>query len=104
MQNANERISRNQNHPLFENALGIYRNVILRESAYVTNGVHLTNNTALANVRRAVLLGSQSVIMAFGKNYSFETVSINSDENPPTMTLETIRGMKRHKHSKLSTS
>ncbi|MCZ2204494.1 phage capsid family protein [Bartonella sp. A05] len=58
--------SRSQN-PLFQGSLGVYNNVILRESEYVTPGVHSTDNTPLENVRRAVLLGAQSAILAFGK-------------------------------------
>ncbi|WP_455465837.1 phage capsid family protein [Bartonella sp. B39] len=71
------------------------RDVISRESAYVTNGIHSKNNTAIANVRRAILLGSQSVIMAFGRNYNFENALINSEGNSPLMTLKTIMGMKK---------
>ncbi|WP_455479203.1 phage capsid family protein [Bartonella sp. B23] len=40
IQNANERISHNKNNHLFEDMLGIYRDVILRKSTYVTNGIH----------------------------------------------------------------
>ncbi|WP_273721071.1 MULTISPECIES: DUF4043 family protein [unclassified Bartonella] len=84
-----------KNYSLLHDSFGIYRDVILRESTYVTQGIHSAKNTALDHVRRAVLLGQQSVIMAFGRNYTFENYTINNYENPPAMALETIFGMKK---------
>ncbi|WP_019221302.1 DUF4043 family protein [Bartonella senegalensis] len=95
IQNANEWMCLDENHPLLEESLGIYNDVVLRQSVDVTNGVHSINNTAVNDVRRAVLLGSQSVIMAFGRDYSFENFSIKNYENPSTVALETIIGMKK---------
>lgn len=41
--------------------------MILRKANDVTQGVHSSNGTAVANTRRAVLLGAQSAIMSFGQ-------------------------------------
>ncbi|WP_430912879.1 N4-gp56 family major capsid protein [Methylobacterium sp. sgz302541] len=54
-------------NPIFSGALGVYNNVILRESQQVTNGVGTDGKTILPTVRRAVLLGAQAATAAFGK-------------------------------------
>ncbi|SFV11689.1 MULTISPECIES: N4-gp56 family major capsid protein [unclassified Methylobacterium] len=54
-------------NPIFDGSLGVYNNVILRESQQVTLGVAPDGKTILPNVRRAVLLGAQAVTAAFGK-------------------------------------
>src|SRR6516225_3542369 len=56
------------NNPIFTGALGMYNNVILRESEQVPNGVHSTTAAAQTNTRRAVFLGAQSAAIAFGQN------------------------------------
>src|SRR5262245_1668184 len=57
------------NNPIFKGSLGMYNNVILRESEQVTFGV-TTAGAALVNARRAVFLGAQAAGMAFGQNSS----------------------------------
>jgi N4-gp56 family major capsid protein len=56
-------------NPIFTGALGMYNGVVLHESTRVpaapTNG----------NVRRAVLLGAQAGVMAFGRGYGKNTYS-----------------------------
>ncbi|MCZ2329028.1 phage capsid family protein [Bartonella sp. F02] len=62
--------------PLIQAAFGVYYfkksfgtcNVLLLESGSVTLGVNSVNNMPLPNVRRSVLLGAQSAILAFGTN------------------------------------
>ncbi|WP_273760422.1 DUF4043 family protein [Bartonella sp. ML70XJBT.G] len=95
IQTAKEWMHLDKNQPLFQNSLGIYHDVILRDSTYVTQGIHSTENTALDHVRRAVLLGRRSAIMAFGKNYSFTDYDIKNYEKRSAMALETILGMKK---------
>ncbi|GAA4665829.1 DUF4043 family protein [Bartonella pachyuromydis] len=95
IQTAKEWMHLDKNHPLFQNSLDIYHDVILRDSAYVTQGIHSAKNTALDHVRRAVLLGRRSAIMAFGKNYSFTDYAIKDDKERSAMALETILGMKK---------
>jgi N4-gp56 family major capsid protein len=58
------------NNPLFTGALGMYNNVILRESEQVPRGLHSTLLSSLSNVRRAVFMGAQAAGIAFGQQYS----------------------------------
>ncbi len=51
-------------------ALGMYNGVILRESEHVMPGVHSTTGAAVANTRRAVLLGAQGAVIGFGQDRS----------------------------------
>lgn len=54
-------------NPIFDGALGVYNNVVLRESQQVTMGVAADGKTIIPTVRRAVLLGAQAATAAFGK-------------------------------------
>jgi len=55
-------------NPLFtgSNLVGIYNNVVIHKSNYVTLGVHSTTGAAVSDTRRAVLCGAQALTMAFG--------------------------------------
>ena len=57
-------------NPIYSGALGEYNEVILRESHDVTVGVHSSTAATETDVRRAVLLGAQSAVMAFGQKNS----------------------------------
>jgi len=54
-------------NPIYTNALGEYHNVILRSSQDVTPGVNSSSGASVANVRRAVLLGAQAAVIAYGR-------------------------------------
>ncbi|MGF3026517.1 N4-gp56 family major capsid protein [Methylobacterium aquaticum] len=54
-------------NPIFDGSLGVYNNVVLRESQQVTMGVAADGRTVIPTVRRAVLLGAQAATAAFGK-------------------------------------
>ena len=56
------------NNPLFQGSLGMYNNVILRESEQVARGVNASTGAALTSVRRAVFLGAQAAGICFGQN------------------------------------
>lgn len=56
------------NNPIYTGALGEYNGVILHESVRVTDGVS-TENEAVPFVKRAVLCGAQSAVLAFGQGY-----------------------------------
>jgi len=56
------------NNPIFTGALGMYNNVIIRESEQVPNGVHSTSGAHQTSTRRAVFLGAQAAAIAFGMN------------------------------------
>ncbi|WP_375662239.1 N4-gp56 family major capsid protein [Bartonella sp. OC16QHHD] len=85
--------------PIFDGSLGMYNGVILRESEHVTNGVKSTDSTRLAGVRRAVLLGAQSVVMAFGKSYGKTRYKIEEEtfdyKREYGFGVHTIMGMKK---------
>jgi N4-gp56 family major capsid protein len=57
-------------NPIYTGALGEYNGVILRSSQDVTLGVNSSTGAAVANTRRAVLLGAQAAIIAYGQNNS----------------------------------
>lgn len=52
---------------IYNGALGEWNNVILRSTQNVTYGVHSGTGAPVTNVRRAVLLGAQAAICAYGK-------------------------------------
>lgn len=54
------------NNPIFTGALGVYNGVVIRKSQDVTQGARTDTGAAITTVRRAVLLGAQSVVMGFG--------------------------------------
>ena len=58
------------NSPIYTGALGEYNGVIIRSSQDVTQGVSSTAGTAITTVRRAILLGAQAAVIAYGQgNY-----------------------------------
>lgn len=57
-------------NPIYSGALGEYNEVILRESHDVTVGVNSSTAATVTSARRAVLLGAQSAVMAFGQKNS----------------------------------
>ncbi|WP_375674711.1 N4-gp56 family major capsid protein [Bartonella sp. CL100XZDX] len=85
--------------PIFDGSLGMYNGVILRESEHVTHGVKSTDSTAKKSVRRAVLLGAQSIVMAFGKSYGKTRYKIEEEtfdyKREYGFGVHTIMGMKK---------
>jgi N4-gp56 family major capsid protein len=59
-------------NPIYTGALGEYNDCVLRVADDVTQGV-AADGSALANVRRAVLLGAQSATIATGQKYGGDT-------------------------------
>jgi len=53
-------------NPIYTGALGEWNNVILRQSQDITLGVHSSTGAAVSNTRRAVLLGKQAAVCAYG--------------------------------------
>ncbi len=90
--------SRAQN-PIFDGSLGMYNGVILRESEHVTHGVKSTDHTAKKSVRRAVFLGAQSIVMAFGNNRNvnrYKLVEEHFDyQRYYGLSAKTLIGMKK---------
>lgn len=59
-------------NPMFAGGsfVGIYNQVVIHESARITNGVHSTTGVAVANARRAVMCGAQAGLIATGRDES----------------------------------
>jgi N4-gp56 family major capsid protein len=54
--------------PIYTGALGEYNGMVLRQSQDVTLGVNsVTPTSSVANTRRAVLLGAQAAVVAYGQ-------------------------------------
>jgi N4-gp56 family major capsid protein len=53
-------------NPIFWNSLGMYHGVLFHENSRVTNAV-ANAGTAVANTKRAIFLGSQAAVLAFGR-------------------------------------
>lgn len=66
-------------NPLLTGALGVYNGVALHESRRIPNGVAV-DGTPLPNVRRAVLLGAQAGVVAFGKETDGDAEGFSWDE------------------------
>lgn len=97
IQKAAER--RGGDNPIFSGALGIYNNVILREAEHVMPGVDSSTGAQVANVRRAVLLGAQSCVAAFGMKTAPEKYKRVEElfdyQRELGVSVQTILGMKK---------
>ncbi|MCZ2328875.1 N4-gp56 family major capsid protein [Bartonella sp. F02] len=88
-------------NPIYNGSLGMYNGVILRESEHVTEGVSTTTETEgrLSNIRRAVLLGAQSAVIAFGKGRAATRYQLVEElfdyEREFGVAAKTIIGMKK---------
>jgi N4-gp56 family major capsid protein len=65
--------------PIFSGALGMYNGVVLREAQDITPGVSPDGLSAVANTRRAVLLGAQAATIAYGKKNGTERYRWNEE-------------------------
>jgi N4-gp56 family major capsid protein len=54
-------------HGIYNGALGEWNRVVLRSSQSVTNGVNSSTGAVITNVKRAVLLGAQAAVCAYGR-------------------------------------
>lgn len=66
-------------NPIYSDALGEYNNVILKKANHITQGVNSSSGAAISTVRRAVLLGAQSVSLAYGKDGGPTTYNWNEE-------------------------
>jgi len=56
-------------NPIFDGSLGVYNGAVIHSDIRVPLGVNSTTSTlAVANVRRAVLCGAQSAMLAYGRD------------------------------------
>jgi N4-gp56 family major capsid protein len=89
-----------QNNPIFDGSLGMYNGVVLREAEHVTTGVSAAAGTPqVTTVRRAVLLGAQAAVCAFGMNKAptkYKMVEELFDYHRERgVSVQTIMGMKK---------
>jgi N4-gp56 family major capsid protein len=86
-------------NPIFTGALGMYNNTIIRESEQVPMGVHSTTAASISTVRRAVFMGAQSCLLAFGQNSGENKYRWNEELYDHKRRLEvsawSILGMKK---------
>lgn len=87
------------NNPIYDGSLGEYNNVILREAEHVVPGVNSSTGAQITTVRRAVLLGAQSSVVAFGMKTAptkYKTVEELFDyQRELGVSCQTIWGMKK---------
>lgn len=97
IQKAAER--RGNDNPIFTGALGVYNNVILREAEHVTPGVNASTGAQINTVRRAILLGAQSAVTAFGMKAApekYKTVEELFDyQRELGVSAQTVWGIKK---------
>lgn len=97
IQKAAER--RGSDNPIFTGALGVYNNVILREAEHVTPGVNSSTGAQITTVRRAVLLGAQSAVAAFGMKAAPEKYKRVEElfdyQREMGVSVQTVLGMKK---------
>lgn len=90
---------RGSDNPIFSGALGVYNNVVLREAEHVVPGVNSSTGAQITTVRRAVLLGAQSAVAAFGQDKGptkYKTVEELFDyQRQLGVSVQTIWGMKK---------
>lgn len=68
---------RRQASALYQDALGEWNNVILREAEHVAPGVDTSDDSEITTVRRAVLLGAQAVLMGYGQGANLQNYGWN---------------------------
>lgn len=62
-------------NPIFDGSLGVYNGCILHKDSRVTNGVDTSDTSAETDVKRAVFLGAQAAVMAYGRDNGPERFS-----------------------------
>lgn len=87
------------NNPIYDGSLGEYNGVILREAEHVTPGVNSSTGATISTVRRAVLLGAQSAVAAFGMKTAPEKYKRVEElfdyQREMGVSVQTVLGMKK---------
>jgi N4-gp56 family major capsid protein len=68
-----------KNNPIFTGALGEYNGVILFEDRRIPQGVNSSTGAAVSTARRAVLMGAQAAVLAFGQGASMDQMDWNEE-------------------------
>lgn len=88
-----------QNNPIYSGALGEYNGVVLREAEHVVPGVNSSTNAQINTVRRAVLLGAQAAVAAFGNDRGPERYKRVEElfdyQREMGVSVQTVWGMKK---------
>lgn len=66
-------------NPIFTGALGEYNGVILFEDRRITAGVNSSTSASVSTARRAVLMGAQAAVLAFGQGASMDEMDWNEE-------------------------
>jgi N4-gp56 family major capsid protein len=86
-------------NPIFDGSLGMYNNVVLREAEHVVPGVNASTGAQITTVRRAVLLGAQSAVTAFGMKTAPEKYKRVEElfdyQRELGVSVQTVLGMKK---------
>lgn len=94
---------RGGDNPIFSGALGVYNNVILREAEHITQGVSAADGSKVTNVRRAVLLGAQSCVGAFGMKFTPEKYDMREElfdyQRELGVSVHTVFGLKKTQYN-----
>jgi N4-gp56 family major capsid protein len=92
-----------QKNPIYDGSLGEYNNVILREAEHVVPGVNSATGAQINTVRRAVLLGAQSAVTAFGMKTAPEKYKRVEElfdyQRELGVSVQTVLGMKKTRFS-----
>jgi len=59
--------SNDTKHPIYSGALGVYNGCVLRSTQDIPLGVNSSTGAAVSSTRRAVLLGAQACVAAYGQ-------------------------------------
>lgn len=94
--------ARQTGNPIFTGAIGIYNGVVLRSAYDVTNGVSAAG-ADVTTAKRAVLLGGQAAMMAFGQDSGPTRMTWNEELFDHKRRLEisvlTIHGLKKTRYN-----
>jgi N4-gp56 family major capsid protein len=90
-------------NPIFWESLGMYRGVLLHENSRVTNSVS-NAGAAVANTKRALGLGAQAAVLAFGRGFEtpIPTAAIISSPVPNVVVYIGFRSSCRSSASPLA--
>lgn len=87
------------NNPIFDGSLGMYNGVVLREAEHVVPGVNGSTGAQITTVRRAVLLGAQAAVTAFGMKTAPEKYKRVEElfdyQRELGVSVQTVLGMKK---------
>lgn len=90
------------NFPIYNGAIGEYNSVVLRQSFDVTNGISAAG-AVVSTVKRAVLLGGQAAMIAFGQDNGPNKYRWNEELFDHKRRLEvsawTIHGLKKTRYN-----